>query len=49
MNKLHESDDMNKLNFKYEGNVKGVSFYEYMDSKELFNEIKIIKLNLMMH
>ena len=40
MNKLHESVDMNKLYFKYEGNTKDVSFYEYMDSKELFNKIK---------
>ena len=40
---------MNKLNFEYEGNTKDVSFYEYMDSKELFNKIKkIIKLNLML-
>ena len=36
MNKLHESVDMNKLYFKYEG----VSFYEYMDSKERFNKIR---------
>ena len=40
MNKLYESVDMNKLYFKYEGNTKDVSFYEYMDSKELFNKIK---------
>ena len=33
MNKLYESVDMNKLYFKYEGNTKDVSFYEYMDSK----------------
>ena len=40
---------MNKLNFEYEGITKDVSFYEYMDSKELFNKIKkIIKLNLML-
>ena len=40
MNNLYESVDMNKLYFKYEGNTKDVSFYEYMDSKELFNKIK---------
>ena len=40
MNKLCESVDKNKLHFKYEGNTKDVSFYEYMDSKELFNKIK---------
>ena len=40
MNKLYESVDMNKLYFKYEGNTKDVSFYEYMGSKELFNKIK---------
>ena len=31
---------MNKLYFEYIGNTKDVSFYEYMDSKELFNKIK---------
>ena len=30
----------NKLNFEYVGPTKDVSFYEYMDSKELFNAIK---------
>ena len=40
MNKLYGSVDMNKLYFKYEGNTKYVSFYEYMDSKELFNKIE---------
>ena len=39
MNNLYESVDMNKLYFKYEGNTKDVSFYEYTDSKELFNKI----------
>ena len=29
-----------KLYFKYVGPTKDVSFYEYMDSKELFDEIK---------
>ena len=40
MNKLYESVDINKLNFVYVGNTKNVNFYEYMDSKELFNKIK---------
>ena len=40
MDKLHESVDMNTLYFKYEGNTKDVSFYEFMHSKELFNKIK---------
>ena len=40
MNKLYGSVDMNKSYFKYEGNTKDISFYEYMDSKELFNKIK---------
>ena len=31
---------MNKLYFEYIGNTKDVNFYEYMDSKELFNKIK---------
>ena len=28
------------LNFEYVGPIKDVSFYEYRDSKELFNAIK---------
>ena len=40
MNKLYESDDMNKLYSKYEGNTKDVNSYEYINSKELFNKIK---------
>ena len=40
MNKLYESVDMNKLYFKYEGNIKDVNFYEYMDSKEPFDKTK---------
>ena len=40
MNKFYESVDINKLNFEYVGNTKNVNFYEYMDSKELFNKIK---------
>ena len=40
MNDLHESADKNKLYFRYVGPNKDVNFYEYYDSKELFNEIK---------
>ena len=40
INDLYESVDMNKLYFKYVGNTKDVNFYEYMDSKEVFNKIK---------
>ena len=40
MNKLYESVDMNKSYFKYEGNTKDVSFYEFIDFKELFNKMK---------
>ena len=31
---------MNKLHFEYVGPTKDVNFYEYYDSKELFNVIK---------
>ena len=40
MNELYESVDKNKLCFEYVGNTKDVSFYEYMNSRELFNELK---------
>ena len=46
MNKLYKSADMNKLYFKCEGNTKDVSFYEYMNSKELFNKIKNNQIKL---
>ena len=39
MSKLHDSVDYNNLKFEYIGPTKDVSFYEYMDSKELFNAI----------
>ena len=38
MNELYERVDKNKLKFEYVDNTKDVSFYEYMDSKELFDE-----------
>ena len=40
MSELYDSVDYNNLNFEYVGPTKDVSFYEYMDSKELFNSIK---------
>ena len=48
MSKLYDSIDYNNLKFKYVGSTKDVSFCEYKDSKELFNGIKIIRLNSMM-
>ena len=35
-----DSFDYNNLNFGYVGPTKDVNFYEYMDSKEIFNKIK---------
>ena len=46
MSELHDSVDYNNLNFEYVGPTKSESFCGYMDSKELFNAIKIIRLNL---
>ena len=40
MNDLYEVVDKNQLYFEYVGPTKDVNFYEYYDSKELFNEIK---------
>ena len=40
MSKLYDSVDYNNLKFEYAGKTKDVSFYEYMNSKELFNGIK---------
>ena len=40
MTELHDSVDYNNLKFEYVGPTKDVSFYEYMDSKEIFNKIK---------
>ena len=37
---VNESVDKNKFYFEYVGPTKDVRFYEYMNSKELFNEIK---------
>ena len=47
MSELYDSVDYNNLNFDCVGPTEDVSFYEYMDSKELLNKIKNnqIKLN----
>ena len=38
MNKLYDSVDYNNLKFQYVGSTEDVSFYEYMDSKELLTQ-----------
>ena len=40
MSELYDSVDYNNLKLEYLGSTKNVSFYEYKDSKELFNAIK---------
>ena len=40
MSELYDSVDYNNLSFECVGPSKDVNFYEYMDSKELFNAIK---------
>ena len=40
MNKLYDSVDYNNLKFEYVSRAKDVTFYEYMDSKELLKEIR---------
>ena len=40
MSEFYDSVDYNNLKFEYVGPTKDVGFYEYMDSKELFNKIK---------
>ena len=45
MKDLYDSVDRNNLKFEYVGSTKYASFYEYRDSKELFNEIKDNKIN----
>ena len=44
MNKLYDSVDSNNIKFDYVGPTEDVSFYEYMDSKELFNAIRDNKI-----
>ena len=40
MSQLYDSVDYNNLKFEYIGSTKDANFYEYRDSKELFNAIK---------
>ena len=40
MSKLYDSVDYINLKFKYAGPTKDGVFYEYMDSKKLFNAVK---------
>ena len=40
MGKLHDSVDYNNLKFEFVCPAKDICFYEYMDSKKLFNAIK---------
>ena len=49
MSELHDSVDYNNLKFEYVGPTKDLSFYEYMDSKELFNAIKNNQIRLLHH
>ena len=44
MKELYDSVDYNNLKFEYVGPTKDVSFYEYRDSKELFNAIRDNKI-----
>ena len=40
MSELYESVDYKNLQFEYVGPIKDVSFYEYMNCKEVFDEIR---------
>ena len=44
MSELYNSVDYNNLKFEYLDPTKDVRFYEYRDSKELFNAIKISQI-----
>ena len=46
MSELYDSVDYDNLNFEYVGPTKSFSFYGYMDSKQLFNKLKKIRLDL---
>ena len=45
MKELYDKVDNDNLKFEYVGPTKDVSFYEYKDSKELFNAIKDNQIN----
>ena len=40
MSELYDGVDYNNLKFEYVGPTKDVSFYEFKDSRELFNAIR---------
>ena len=40
ISELYDSVDYNNLKLEYVGPTKDGSFYEYVDSKDLFNKIK---------
>ena len=44
MSELYDSVDYKNLKFEYVVPTKGVSFYEYVDSKDLFNAIKNLQI-----
>ena len=46
MSELYDSVNYNNLNFEYVGPTEDVSFYEYRNSKELFNAIKNSQIKL---
>ena len=46
MSELYDSVGYNNLKFEYVDSTKDVNFYEYSDSKEPFNAIKKVRLNL---
>ena len=46
MNKLYDSVDYNNLKFECVGPTEDVRFYEYKNSKELFNAIRDDKIGL---
>ena len=48
MSELYDGVDYDNLKFEYVGPTKDVSFYKCRDSKELFNAVKIVRLNLVM-
>ena len=45
MKELHDSVYYNNLKFEYVGSTEDVRFYEYKDSKEIFNAIKDNQIN----
>ena len=46
MSELYDSVDYNNLKFEYVGPTEDVSFYEYRDSKKLFDSIKNSQIRL---